>query len=166
MYDGLTRSLLEALVIFAVGVLVGLSINYRLVMDAFGGKLQAPLPVATVGEPVNRYPAPVDLEGLRSELQGGALAVDARIPELFAEGHIPGAVSLPLADLDQDLPAFLDKVPRDRRIITYCNGYGCPDSFDLGVKLLAAGYTDVLVFEGGMPAWQDAGLPVAKEAAP
>lgn len=166
MRERLSRTLLEALVILAVGVLIGLSVNYRLVIDAFAGKVEAPAVATETGDREHRFPAPIDLEGLRSELQGGALAVDARIPELFAEGHIPGAVSLPLADLDQDLPAFKEKIPPTRRIITYCNGYGCPDSFDLGVELLAAGYTDVLVFEGGMPAWQDAGLPVAKGEAP
>ena len=46
------------------------------------------------------------------------------------------------------------------RLVVYCSGYGCPDSFDLAMRLLAAGYRDVLVFEGGFPAWQDAGLPV------
>ena len=55
------------------------------------------------------------------------------------------------------------EVPRPRTIIAYCSGYGCPDSFDLGVQLLAEGYLDVRVFEGGLPEWRDADLPVARE---
>jgi rhodanese-related sulfurtransferase len=45
-------------------------------------------------------------------------------------------------------------------LVIYCNGYGCPDSFDLGLRLIEAGYRDVRVFEGGLPEWRDAGLPV------
>jgi rhodanese-related sulfurtransferase len=53
-------------------------------------------------------------------------------------------------------------VPEDRPLITYCNGYGCPDSYDLAVLLLEAGYRRVWVFEGGFPAWRDAGLPAKR----
>jgi 3-mercaptopyruvate sulfurtransferase SseA len=47
-------------------------------------------------------------------------------------------------------------------LVLYCSGYGCPDSFDLGIILLAEGYRDVRVFEGGFPEWADAGLPVER----
>jgi len=48
-------------------------------------------------------------------------------------------------------------------LMLYCSGFGCPDSFDLGERLLAEGYLDVRVYEGGFPEWRDAGLPVEKE---
>ncbi|AMV73312.1 rhodanese-like domain-containing protein [Desulfuromonas carbonis] len=163
MYERLNRDLLESLVIFAVGVLIGLSVNYRLILDAFAGRLQA---APTAVEAVVRYPAPVDLAGVQEALRDGALAIDARIPELFAAGHISGARSLPLADIDQALPAFQVAVPVTTRLVVYCSGYGCPDSYDLAVRLLEAGYRNVLVFEGGFPAWQDAGLPVTTGGAP
>jgi len=163
MYGRLNRDLLESLVILAVGVLIGLSVNYRLILDAFTGRLQA-APAAV--EAMVRYPAPVDLAGVQEALRGGALAIDARIPELFAAGHISGARSLPLADIDQALPVFQAAVPVTTALVVYCSGYGCPDSFDLAMRLLAEGYQDVLVFEGGLPAWQDAGLPVTTGGAP
>ena len=163
MYQRLNRDLLEGLVIFAVGVLIGLSINHRLIFDAFAGRLQT---LPTRVEAVVRYPAPVDLAGVQEALQDGALAIDARLPELFAAGHIPQARSLPLAAIDQALPLFQAAVPVTTRLVIYCSGYGCPDSFDLAMRLLAEGYRDVLVFEGGIPAWQDAGLPVATGGAP
>jgi len=163
-YDRLNRDLLEALVILAVGVLIGLSIHHQLVLDAFSGRLQPAAPVAVA--PAARYPAPVDLAGVREELRSGTPIVDARVPELYDAGHIPGALSLPLAELDRNLAAFQGKVPKDQRLITYCNGYGCPDSYDLAMRLLKAGYRNVQVFEGGFPAWRDAGLPVHKGADP
>ncbi len=42
---------------------------------------------------------------------GGALFVDVRSREMFAEGHIPGAVSLPLGELDAHMAAFAQEVP-------------------------------------------------------
>ena len=144
----------------ALGVLIGLSVNYRLVLDAFAGRIEPPAQAASGAR--QSTPVPIDLAGVKAERQNGALLVDARIPELYAEGHLPGAVSLPLAEFDRQLPAFREQVPEDRPLITYCNGYGCPDSYDLAVQLLEAGYRRVWVFEGGFPAWQDAGLPVQR----
>jgi rhodanese-related sulfurtransferase len=165
MTERLSRNLLEALVILAVGVLVGLSAHHRLLLDVFAGRVATPLPTAASEGPLP-LPVPVDLAGVRAALQKGALAVDARLPERYREGHLPGARSLPWAEVEEGLPAFLAQVPKERRLILYCSGYGCPDSFDLGVRLLAAGYRDVLVFEGGFPAWQDAGLAVTAGAEP
>ncbi|NIQ96508.1 MAG: rhodanese-like domain-containing protein, partial [Desulfuromonadales bacterium] len=90
-----------------------------------------------------------------------AILVDARLPEFYAEGHLPGAVSLPFAEAESRLAAFREQYP-GQSLIVYCSGYGCSDSFDLAVLLLANGYHDVMVYEGGYPEWRDAGLEVEK----
>jgi len=165
----LRRILLEALILCALAVTVGLSLNYRLVMNAFTGKtVVAPKAAqqgngtqnAPAGSQQQRFPDPVDLDELDELLASGALLVDARNSSAFAEQHLPGAVSLPLGEVDSRLPEFQAAVPKDRLLITYCNGFGCPDSFDLGVRLLEEGYRQVLVFEGGFPQWRDAGRPL------
>lgn len=155
------RILLEAAVIVLLGAVLGLSFNGRLLMNVFSGRLAQP-PVETGTRPL--YPSPVELVEVRELLAAGAALVDARALELYADGHLPGALSLPLAEMDAQLETFRRTVPLDRVIITYCNGYGCPDSFDQGVRLLAAGWQDVRVFEGGYPEWRDAGLPTEKGA--
>lgn len=161
MNADLRRILLEAAVILTLGVVVGLSFNVRLVLDVFNGRLTAPPPVA-VDAAVDLYPVPVDLQRLQILVGEGALLVDARAAEIYAEGHLMGARSLPLGDLAAKLPDFRAAVPTQTTLILYCSGYGCPDSFDLGVALLKEGYLDVQVFEGGFPEWRDAGLPVEK----
>ncbi len=103
------------------------------------------------------------IDEVQQVLAEGAMLIDARSPELYLDGHIAGAVSLPLLEIDSVLPAFLGQVPKDRVMITYCSGFGCPDSFDLGLLLLENGYRDVRVFEGGYPEWRDAGLPVTEQ---
>jgi len=155
------RILLEAAVIVLLGVVLGLSFNGRLLMNVFAGRLTQ-TPVET--GPRSLYPLPVELAEVQELLAAGATLVDARAMELCADSHLPGALSLPLAEMDAQLETFRRTVPLDRVIITYCNGYGCPDSFDQGVRLLAAGWQDVRVFEGGYPEWRDAGLPTEKGA--
>ena len=151
------RILLEAAVIILLGGVLGLSFNGRLLMNVFSGQLP---PTKVEFAPQSLYPFPADLGEVRDLLAAGAILVDARTAELYADGHLPGARSLPLGEMDAQLEAFRQEVPTDAVIITYCSGYGCPDSFDQGMRLLAEGWRDVRVFEGGYPDWRDAGLPV------
>ena len=163
----LRRILLEAVILCAFAAAVGLSLNYQMVMKAFSGKTVALPKTTSVAEPPAGdtvepllFPEPVELGQLDALLAEGALLVDARNVVDYAKGHLPGAVSLPLGEIDARLAEFQDQVPPERPLILYCNGFGCPDSFDLGVRLLQEGYQEVLVFEGGYPQWRDAGRPL------
>ena len=161
--DQLRRMLFEALVIVALGMAVGLTVHRQQLLEVLTGDRvnEAVRMDRASQEEAALLPSPVSLQEVAELLDGGAVAVDAREAELFALGHLPGAVSLPLGTVEDHLPAFQEDVPYDSTLIVYCSGFGCPDSFDLGVRLMVAGYGEVLVFEGGFPAWRDAGLPVA-----
>jgi rhodanese-related sulfurtransferase len=170
MITGIRTMMIEAGVIFAIGVVLGLSFNAQLVLDAFAGRLSSAGTQRSGGDAgqstvdIQAFPLPVMLEEVRELLAEGGLAVDARAAEVHAEGHLPKAFAFPLGEYDQVLPEFLERVPKDTTLMLYCSGFGCPDSFDLGERLLAEGYLDVRVYEGGFPEWRDAGLPVEKEA--
>jgi hydroxyacylglutathione hydrolase len=59
-----------------------------------------------------------------------------------------------------ELPRRSDLVPRDRPVVVYC-GHG--ERASTAVSLLeAAGYRDLVNLDGGIGAWQDDGLPVAR----
>ncbi len=92
---------------------------------------------------------------------GKALFVDVRSQGIYDAGHIPGAVSLPLGDLESRLEAILDDVPRQRPIITYCSGRLCQDSHTAAQLLMERGFENVLVFIDGFPGWIENGYPVA-----
>lgn len=154
------RILLEAAVIAALGAVIGLSLHWRLVLHAFEGEGGAAVTaVAPVG---GEGPVPASLAEVRELLNRNALAVDARSREAWREEHLPNALSLPLGEFDAQIAGFRDRVPATTVLITYCSGYGCPDSFDLALRLTEEGYR-VRVFEGGLPQWRDAGLPVVQE---
>jgi len=166
MPSDLRRILLEAAIIFLVGVAVGLSFNYELIMGVWKGE---PAPTRTTmetdGALEEAIPAPVFLNQLDELVAQGGVFVDARAVEIYEEGHLPKALSLPLGEFETAIPPFRENVPEETMLIVYCSGFGCTDSFDLGVLLLAEGYRDVRVFEGGFPEWRDAGRPV-EEGAP
>ena len=94
---------------------------------------------------------------------GGALFVDVRSPQMFAEGHIPDAVSLPIGDIEAQLEDFTQKVPVERPIVTYCSGRLCQDSHTAAQLLMERGYQNVVVFIDGFPGWMENGYPVARQ---
>ena len=87
-----------------------------------------------------------------------ALVVDVRDPGEYAAGHILGAKNVPLARIDERA-ADLGK-RKDRPLILYC------DTANRSGKALSAlkkqGFTRVANLNGGLGAWQQAGLPVEK----
>ncbi len=88
---------------------------------------------------------------------GTYVFVDARSSEDFEAGHIPGAVSLPVGQFEDNITAFLERYPPDASIITYCSGRTCQDSHHLAEYLLEFGYINVNVFIDGFPGWKAEG---------
>lgn len=99
----------------------------------------------------------------------GALFADARRTEVYAEGHIPGALSLPV--WEDGLPRRIAELGAkamgtDLPLVVYCAGGECEDSKLLAQKLWLAGYRNLRVYEGGFPEWAARGWPVTKGATP
>ena len=91
---------------------------------------------------------------------GGGFFVDAREPEEFDLGRIPGSVNLPFDTAVTD-PALLESLETGGRpVIIYCGGGDCEVSLNLAWEILAAGHTRVTYFQGGYPAWVENGYPV------
>lgn len=90
---------------------------------------------------------------------GEALFIDARHPLEYALGHIPGAVNVPLGDLEHRRDQ-IDDLPKDRILVTYCDGVQCNSSLALAAKLREAGFPSVRFFFGGWNEWTGSGLPV------
>jgi len=99
-------------------------------------------------EPVSRAEL---LERLRAGL---VTALDVRPGDEFALGHLPGAVNIPLADLERRL-ADLDP---DREVVAYCRGPYCVLSYEAVAALRARGFR-ARRLEDGFPEWRAAGLP-------
>jgi len=92
----------------------------------------------------------------------GALFLDARPRDFWRMNRIPGAIALPEDDLDKALPDVEPLMRRARAIVVYCSGYGCEASHVVARRLREKGF-DAAILDEGLPAWQDAGLPVDSE---
>ena len=91
---------------------------------------------------------------------GKSLFVDTRSRENYEDGHIPGAVSLPVGQFDELIDAFIDQHSLDQPIVTYCSGRTCEDSHNLAQMLLDFGFNDVKVFIDGLPGWEAEDYPI------
>jgi rhodanese-related sulfurtransferase/DNA-binding transcriptional ArsR family regulator len=99
---------------------------------------------------------PVDREALISRVRRGEVTVlDVRPVEEFVAGHIPGAVSIPVADLKRRLASL----PQYRDVVAYCRGPYCVFAMD-AVKLLRAHGFNAIRMEEGVVEWRARGLPV------
>ena len=89
-----------------------------------------------------------------------ALFVDARSQNDYDNGHIPGAVSLPVGRFEERIESFLNRYPAEQPIVTYCSGRTCEDSHNLAQFLSDVGFTNVRVFIDGFPGWEAEGYPI------
>ena len=100
---------------------------------------------------------PITREELSDRLRDGIVTVlDVRPADEFALGHVPGALNMPLAELDASL-ATLDA---DKEIVAYCRGAYCVMSFEAVARLRKRGFR-ARRLEDGMPEWAASGNIVA-----
>ncbi|MDB5910278.1 MAG: sulfurtransferase [Massilia sp.] len=90
--------------------------------------------------------------------RGKTTVLDVRTAEEFAKGHLRDAKNIPLADLSARI-GELDK-SKARSVVVVCQTGARADK--AARQLAAAGFGDVVSLDGGLSAWQAAGLPVAK----
>jgi rhodanese-related sulfurtransferase len=91
--------------------------------------------------------------------KGKAIFIDVRSRDRYDEGHIPGALSLPLSEFDARADALSAEIPRQRPIVTYCSGRLCQDSHTAAQMLMERGFENVVVFIDGYPGWIEHGYP-------
>lgn len=102
-------------------------------------------------------------------LKSGAVLVDTRSEKEYLQKRIPGAIlasyvekSLKDVSYDASLDSFpaLKKLDKSKPHIFQCNGAECWKSYKASKSALAAGFSRVYWFRGGLPEWERAGLDV------
>jgi rhodanese-related sulfurtransferase/DNA-binding MarR family transcriptional regulator len=100
---------------------------------------------------------PITREELARRLRRGEVTLlDVRPEPEFEAGHVEGARSIPIAELERRL----DALPRDSELVAYCRGPYCVFADD-AVRLLRGRGFEARRLEDGFPEWKRAGLPVA-----
>jgi len=100
---------------------------------------------------------PVDRDALLTKVREGAVTVlDVRPAEEYRAGHIPGALSIPLKELERRL----SDLPRDREVVAYCRGPYCVLAVE-AVEILRSRGFSAFRLEENVQDWREEGLPVA-----
>ena len=92
---------------------------------------------------------------------GGFTLLDARIPESFARGHVPGAVSMYYRAITAESTATWNK---ETPIIVYSVGPACNGATKAAARLSALGFL-VKEMIGGFDSWKEEGYPIERSAA-
>jgi rhodanese-related sulfurtransferase/DNA-binding transcriptional ArsR family regulator len=104
-------------------------------------------------EPVSRE------ELVRRVRAGSAVVIDVRPREEYRAGHIPGALSVPVEELQKRLA----ELPARKEIVAYCRGPYCVMAYEAVARLRARGRRARRLSDG-FPEWRAAGLPVEASA--
>ncbi|MHB1474471.1 MAG: ArsR/SmtB family transcription factor [Dermatophilaceae bacterium] len=94
-------------------------------------------------------------ELMRRARSGQVVVLDVRPHHEYASGHIPGAVSVPVEELEQRLA----ELPADIQVVAYCRGAYCVLAYD-AVRLLTRHGRSAKRLREGMLEWRLAGMPI------
>src|SRR5258706_1499692 len=151
-----------------IGRKAGLHVFHRLGGDEVVGLLST---LGQVGETylaemdrlVRRYLTKDDLqlvsarELLVRARKGLVTILDVRPEEEYAAGHLPGAINVPI----QELEKRLRELPKRHEIVAYCRGPYCLMSYD-AVSILRKKRIKARRLEAGLPQWRFAGYPIER----
>jgi rhodanese-related sulfurtransferase/DNA-binding transcriptional ArsR family regulator len=118
--------------------------------------------LADVQQLVNTYlnvkddlePIPA-IELLDRAKNGLVTVLDVRPAKEYQSGHVPGAINIPIEELEQ----HLSELDSNHEVVAYCRGPHCILAFDAVAKLRKKGITAHRL-EDGFPEWKSAGLPI------
>jgi rhodanese-related sulfurtransferase len=101
-----------------------------------------------------------DVRAALTTAQPGFILIDSRSEAAWEQGHIPGAVHLPTAQIPARALALLDP---DVPVVTYCWGPGCDGATRAALALAEAGFS-VKEMIGGVEYWIREGFPLRTPA--
>ena len=90
----------------------------------------------------------------------GFVLVDARGPDLFAQGHVPGAINIPHGKI---IASRLKEYPPETLFVTYCAGPHCNGAARAAVRFAKLGFP-VKLMTGGITGWIDEGFELQTQA--
>jgi rhodanese-related sulfurtransferase/predicted transcriptional regulator len=101
---------------------------------------------------------PIQTNELMERANEGLVTIlDVRPEEEFSQGHLTGAINIPLNELEEHLA----ELPRETEVIAYCRGPWCVLSYE-AVSMLRSKGIRARRLDGGLPEWRQEGRPVTR----
>lgn len=157
------KLMIQIIIILAVSIAIGLTYNQF---------INSPVPVfkkyipdaktdRITGEDLSIYYNEMDIETLVALKEADSITLlDARDPMLFEQGHIPGAISCPIAKFNEMYDSIVPLLEEGKTIVIYCINVQCTDSSLLAREMNKKGHLEIFVFKGGIEEWTEMGYPV------
>lgn len=155
----------QAIYILLLAMVTGLGFNY---FHSNGIPLRAPqhslsdaiLSPDSSGLGTDREPQLISTEAAFRLFEARtAIFLDARKPEHYEFGHIPGARLLTWTG-NETPPALPANLNYGQEIVVYCSDPGCEMAVELAYFLAGNGFRNISIFEGGWDAWSAANYPI------
>ncbi len=106
-----------------------------------------------------------DVQRMSKDGPSKVLLLDPRPSEAFAQGHLPGAINLPLEQIGSEKGQLPPTVANPKYVIVYGANPGDGYAIAATKRLLRAGQNGARLFPGGVSEWRGAGLKVDSAAA-
>lgn len=152
----LRQSSREGLGIILCATVLGFAVTAIRDKGVFAGESPA---TSATRQPPGDSPTMIHLpQAIALYESGQGLFIDARHALEYRRGHIRGAINLPLHEFEIRR-SQVDSLPRDKVLITYCDGVECNSSIGLAARLREAGFSGVKIFFAGWNEWQQQNLP-------
>jgi rhodanese-related sulfurtransferase len=157
--------LLQVIMIIAAAAFLGLTtnaLNPRGVALTVTRPLRAAAADSQLTKTISKGALLINRTQLRTLIdRGDAVLVDARSPEEFAAGHLPGAVNIPF-ELLGEFVEQMEALPRKAWLVCYCDGPPCDKGEMLARELSAQGFSHAAFYNDGMDDWKAAGGEVVR----
>jgi rhodanese-related sulfurtransferase len=150
------RTFRQALALAALSVLVAAVVHFPLIKRFARGEFRETFFVQA-DYPGVRLITLAEAEDLWRA--GETAFLDARDGDLYREGHVPRARSVPAAEIETLMPVLVRRMAKETALVVYCEGGDCQSSLNLAKQLHDKGFTDIRVMSGGWEEWKKAGLP-------
>ena len=86
-------------------------------------------------------------------LDTNTVFIDARLARDFKVGHLEGAINIPVNADDDGRQKIIANIDKDARIVVYCQSASCKFAEKVAVKLMADGFNNISIFNGGWRKW-------------
>ena len=133
-------------------------------MPSFVTQVPAAAPAAALEHFERTFAFETDCWDVHQGLAQGAdfVVIDVRSPELYARGHVPGAVNIPHAKI---IASRLAHYPAGTLFVVYCSGPHCNGAHRGAIRLARLGLP-VKLMVGGVTGWLDEEFALEAAAAP
>lgn len=142
----------QAMIILAIALVAGET--YRnLNKEGFLSESEA---VAGIqNEYKSKFLAKVTIDEVAREIgRSSTSIIDARWETDFSSGHLPGALNLSPSTTEAVIAKSMEGIPKDHRVVIYCQSPGCPYSEVIAQRLMTVGYSNLVLYRGGWAEWK------------